>query len=168
MTEEQTAHLERFFKEHFGELQTHAYRFLGEWGRTEDVVMDAFSIACEKFDTFWDSTNQIGWMKLAVQNVCWNYLRRRNRESKLVTEWDSLKENQLPAVEDAPPEEFIDRCRSLLGEKDFRLLYGAVILEIPMDKLAQTHGLSESACRKRVQRIRQRLKTHFEKNRKIW
>ena len=63
------------------ELQVHAYRFLGDWKRTEDMVMEAFSIACEKIDVFLESENRLGWMKLAVQNVCWNFLRRQNREN---------------------------------------------------------------------------------------
>ncbi len=168
MTEEQMAYVERFFKEHFWELQVHAYRFLGEWKGTEDMVMDAFSIACEKIDVFVRSENQIGWMKIAVQNVCWNFLRRQNRENRLVTDWEDLTEDQIPATEDPLPSELIERCKTLLRKKDFRLLYEAVILEIPMDKLAEAHGMSEGACRKQVERIRKKLKKFFEENKNDW
>lgn len=168
MTEEQMAYVEQFFKEHFGELQVHAYRFLGDWKRTEDMVMDAFSIACEKLDVFLESENQLGWMKLAVQNVCWNLLRRQDRENRLVTGWEELTPDQIPVTEDPPPDEFVERCRALLREGDFRLLYEAVILEIPMDKLAEAHGMSEAACRKRVERIRKKLKKIFEENKNDW
>ncbi len=168
MTEEQMAYVEQFFKEHFWELQVHAYRFLGEWKRTEDMVMEAFSIACEKIDVFLESENRLGWMKLAVQNVCWNFLRRQNRENRLVTDWEELTEDRIPATEDPLPSEFIERCKAVLRETDFRLLYEAVILEIPMDKLAEAHGMSEAACRKRVERIRKKLKKIFEENKNDW
>lgn len=168
MTIEQMADVEQFFKQHFSELQIHAYRFLGDWKRTEDVVMDAFSIACEKIDVFSESENQLGWMKRVVQNLCWNILRRQSREDRHVTDWEKLEPDRIPAVEDPAPGEFIERCREILKEKDFRLLYDAVIIEVPMNRLAEAHGVSEAACRKRLERIRKKLKKFFEANKNDW
>lgn len=164
MTAEQSAYLERFFKAHFSELQVHAFRFLGDWNYTEEAVMDAFKIASEKIDVFLECQNQIGWMMLVVQNVCRNILRRWNRDSKLLMNWESLTDTQIPGGEDTYPSEFVEKCRALLTRDEFLLLYQAVVLEVPYNELAQTHGLSMWACRKRVQRSLAKLRKFFNEN----
>lgn len=164
MTAEQVAFLEQFFKAYFSELQVHAFRCLGDWKNSEAAVMDAFVIACEKIDTFFECENQIGWMKSVVQNVCRNSLRRRNRDTMLLLALEDIIKAQSPDVENPHPSWLVHQCKSLLSQEEFSLLYQAVVLGIPYVELAKARGISMWACRKRVQRTLARLRDFFGKN----
>ena len=164
MNTEQSAYLEKFFKEHFSELQVHAFRFLEDWDNAKIAVMDAFEIACEKIDEFLEKKNQVGWMKKVVRYVCMNTIRQRNQCAKLLIAWEKLTEKQVPVWEDQHGDGFMEQCKALLTEEEFQMLSQALFDGVPYDELAKSYGISMWACRKRVQRTMAKLRNFFTQN----
>lgn len=94
LTPEQEMMFERFYRENLHTLITHAYCFTADWQLAKDVVQDAFSKTLEpkKAKEFFDSKNQIGWMKNMVKNTARNAVRSRNRQLKWLIAYEEYQQ----------------------------------------------------------------------------
>ncbi len=153
MRPEQDALIEVLYRSHFHTLEIHAYRFLGNWDDSHVAAQETFYIACEKIDVLMNAPSQIGWLKAVTKYVCKNMLRARKRQLLLFSSLEAMSETDLPSSDDHLtdlPGEFLT---GLISDDEYTLLKRIVIDGISYVEAAKELDISMWACRKRVQRI---------------
>lgn len=124
----------------------------------EDIVQDAFCIACEKADDLLSSRNGKGWIKKTLRNVIGNSIKRQERRRK----W----EDPYLLLDDIPfgfPANSFDidlkiMLYDILGEKDYTLLTLVVLRKYTIVDAANELGISVEVCKKRIQRAKTKAK----------
>jgi len=161
LTDAERSSFEAFYRENFKRLQCHAYQFLSNWADAEVVTQEAFYTAWKKYQEFVTSPSQLGWMKNTIQKVAANFTRAKRTRQKYIAPLDAL--SSPPSCLDTYPE--VDsveaHCAELLSAQEFALFQRAVIWKEPYPAVAEEFGLSESACRKRIQRIIRKLRKNW-------
>lgn len=159
LTQEQEMMFERFYRENLHTLITHAYCFTADWQLAKDVVQDAFSKTLEpkKAKEFFDSKNQIGWMKNMVKNTARNAVRSRNRQLKWLIAYEEYA--SMSAMDDYPSNhDIIERCKDLLTEEELYLLKRLALDNCTYIEVARELGISMWACYKRAKKIKDKLR----------
>lgn len=159
MTSEQEKEFETFYRENLNALVVHAYCFVADWHLAKDVVQDAFSKTLEprKTQEFFDSKNQIGWMKNMVKNTARNAVRSRNRQLKWLLSYEEYQ--SLSTTDDYPCEhDAIAQSKKLLSDEEFRLFKRLTLENHSYIEAADELGISMWACYKRAKKIKEKLR----------
>ena len=159
MRPEQDIFLEQLYREHFCELEVHAYGYLGKWDLAHIAAQDAFHTACIRIEVVMASPNPVGWMKNTVKNICRNMIRSQNRQLKLFLSLEELPPNAEPASPGAI--HATDQLQEIiedLSPQEYNLLKEIVIDGVSYLDMAEKLGISMWACRKRVERIIKKIR----------
>lgn len=114
-------------------------------------------LVSETFLRFFNCESKGGIQKIkpflvaAMENGCKDYIRKKEAEE--------LQEEV--ATEDAMGI-VVEELRSLLGEKDFSLLYDYCVYELSSAELAAKHGSTPAAIRQRVKRLKAKARKYME------
>lgn len=144
--------LEKFYREHFHEVEIHAYRFIGNWDDAHVAAQEAFHIACEKIDDFMVHPNRIGWLKNVVKNVCRNMYKAKRRQLSLFISIEDLDRAQEPSTFDHTAGDSLDDYKGIITDDEILLLRKIIIEGVSYVDAAQELKISMWACRKRVER----------------
>lgn len=158
MQPEQDAFIEKLFREHFHELELYAYRFLRDKNAAQIATQDAFHIACNRIDIIMNSPNPVGWMKITTKNTALNMIKARNRQLKLFISIEEYTGVLATSDVGTDETELIDHCLTIVSAKEFELFRRIALDGIPYTDAAKELGISMWACRKRVQRITEKLR----------
>ena len=145
--------LEQMYREMYPTLYAYALRILKDRALAEEAVQDTFCIACAKREQALSNPKPRGWLMLTLKHVMQNMLRTQRKLQRLLF---------LTAGEEQPTDapELLD-VDVLFGDvsdsEDFRLLKRLALEQYTIAELAQDLGISVEACKKRVQRARNRL-----------
>ncbi len=155
MDKNQDKQLEQLYREMYDLLLRYAEASLKNTSRAEEAVQETFRIACGKPDAVLGSENPEGWLVNTLKGVIRNFVRMDARKDKMFTRLDNREQTQ--GQEDgmylAPELLYQD----LAVTKEYQLMQ-AVSEGSSIRELAQRLGVTESACKKRVQRSRQVLR----------
>ena len=147
------AAVEKLYKEMYPALRVYALRILEDEAMAEEVVQDAFCVACARREQFLTSPNPQGWIMLTLKHVMQNTLRAQAKLKALLALDAGAKqasgEPDLMSVDLL----FCDVSDS----EDFRLLKQIALERCTILELSEELGVSVEACKKRVQRARKRL-----------
>lgn len=154
--------IEKYYQEMFYPLSAYAKSTLNERTLAEEAVQDTFRIACAKADDFLSSPNPKGWLLNTLKNVIYNTIRSRANLNNIVVFSLDFEESILSGDADIPDLDFL--YSDLADNEDYKLLKKIALDKYSMLEVAQELGISVEACKKRVQRARNKLKKHFEKN----
>ena len=120
------------------------------------LVQDTFCIACVKQEQLAASGNPAGWLVQTLKNVL------RNMERSHSSLYSFMRAAVLyddTVLQESREDANVDLLYGdLLPEEDFRLLKRIVLERYSYLEAAEELGISLEACRKRVQRIKQRLR----------
>lgn len=149
--------LERLYCEMYEWLFGYANATLSDPSRAEEAVQETFRIACDKLPNLLESENPKGWLVNTLKGVLRNFLRKDARDSKvLIPLPEHYGGEQTP---DLPPELlYQDLARTREYELMMKLSEAGSIRE-----LAKVLGISESSCKKRIQRSRMYLRKRIVK-----
>lgn len=164
MREKEREQIERLYRKYRNKLIVHIFRFTGDWDSANEGVQEVFRVACEKRDILFSAENQIAWLKQIAKNIALNILKKQQqRETRLLSLEDIpedyrpfMIDGELAAIED-------DILNERFSKEDQELLHQIYIEGLPYDTVAERHGLSVSACRKRVERLRRHVKREIKK-----
>ena len=160
---EQELFFESFYRKHFEELTIYAFYYTRDWTMARYAAQDAFHVAVDKIDTFSSSPNPMGWMKKTVEYTAKNMMRAKKRQLQWLVSledlWDGPGAYDHYEVED----EQVNQCERILSPEEFRLLKRIALDKIPYVEVAEELGISMWACRKRVQRIEEKLRDKLDK-----
>lgn len=161
LTPEQQAELAALFRETFKPLYAYAISALRDPLLAEEAVQETFFVACSKINDLLQSPNPRGWLTLTVRNVVRNIkVRERRRE----------KHSSLSAAVEEPVGEEDVALRpellysSYLSEEEFALLARVGIEGYTIQETSEEFGISAEACKKRIQRAKQRFRKGYQKD----
>ena len=151
--------LEQLYRAYYHQLFLYARAILRHDQLAEEAVQDTFHIACLKIAQLRASPNSVGWLVQTLKNVL------RNMERTRSSLYSSLQR-------DLPYEERYVGSRR--DEENISLLYGNTLTEEELSLLqriavegctyleaSRELGISVEACRKRMQRIRDKLRKNL-------
>ncbi len=164
MTWEEGVSFEEFYRENFQKLVGYAYRFLKNWDDAKEVTQDAFLTALIKMDQFCGSGNRQGWIRNTIRKKAQNLNKiKANRTASIVP----LEETD-PLLVDYDRYSAVDtpsaHSAELLSEQEFVLIQRIFMEGEAYRDTAKEFGITEGACRKRVERIIKKLREKWEKD----
>ena len=168
---QQDEFVSRYYREMYQQLMVYARSALSNPSLAEEAVQDTFRIACAKIDDFMSSPNPQGWLVLALRNVIRNLRRELASLNKIVVSSMSIDDelfinsnavrpNNSERVEDS---ELDILYSDLLSPDEYKLLKLIAIHKYSMLEASQELGISVEACKKRVQRAKEKLRKILEK-----
>ena len=145
LTKEQDALLTSLYLEMYERLVNLAYRRLRSAALAEECAQETFCIACRRPEAALGSENPQGWLVNTLRYVV------RNMERMLALRAAHAGGN-AERVDDTPVyDDYTDA--------EYRLFRRVAVDRCTMREAAQELGISEEACKKRMQRIRAKLQT---------
>jgi RNA polymerase sigma-70 factor, ECF subfamily len=160
------AQIRAAWTEHRPYLVDMAFRMLGDIGRAEDVVQEAFQrLSQSDFDAIEDAR---GWLIVVTSRLCLDVIRSaRNRRERPVEEPELAERVDLVRLGSVDPADRVtldDSVRLALlvvlerlspAERVAFVLHD--IFGVPFDTVAQTVGRPEATCRQLARRARLKL-----------
>lgn len=145
--------IEYYFKSEYNDLLRYAKRILMNDGLAEDAVQDTFQIAIRKPEKLAGSPNPVGWLYETLKNVLKNAQRDRRRYLRITAPPEAVPVKSISAEEITP------KLTTLYGDdEEMRLLILFYGYGFRVRELAEMLGISESACKMRLKRGRERKK----------
>ena len=145
-----------------------AFRMLGDLGRAEDMVQEAF-VRLARSDL--DSIDDVrGWLVVVVGRLCLDHLRSASSRREAATEHSTLELATAPSRSNHEPDPadratLDDSVRSALlqvlerltpPERTAFVLHD--VFQFPFDTISSIVGRTPTACRQLASRARQRLR----------
>lgn len=147
--------LDNLFREKSQAMFSYALRSLNDPLCAEDVVMLAFSVAVKNVDKLMNSPNPQGWlMKTLKHKIAHEKLSLSRRPVTVPIE--SL--DNFP-INDTPEPLPALSCLTSDEDKLVELIYGE---KRSIAEAASELHISESACKKRLQRLRDKIKKNYK------
>ncbi len=155
---EEKAFVEKLYIETAQLLLGYARRLLGDRDLAEEAVQDAFRVACSRADVLMASANPQGWMMNTVKNVSRNIVRSRARSAAFLARMQ-LGEKAYSEPQDIRDPDLL--YENLKDDDDYLLLKRLSEPGATIASVAAELGIGVSACSKRIQRARKRLRKFF-------
>ena len=162
MNAEQSRKITELYVEMYDKLMMVARKNEDSEALAEEAVQETFSIACQKPEECLGCSSPQGWLVLSLRNVIRNAKRKRANTKRLAEQYLMAQFKEASASED---------------RLDLNILYGKtadmeefkLILEMSVHgrshkEMAESRGITVSACKKRVQRAREILQRKLEKD----
>ena len=147
----------RLYRDHYLLLYRYALAILRDREAAEDAVQQVFELTCQKAEELPELINPRAWLMGVLKNVLRNMERKRQTQARHLEELGPETE-QLPGNR-AGPEENVDYMRPpQVSPEDFELFKAVTVYGYTCAEVARRYHISESACYKRIQRTRQKLK----------
>ena len=160
MTDEQKEIITQLYYSMYDTLFLYAQLHAKNLAPPEDIVHDAFSIACTRLEELLRSENQKGWIMLTMKNVIRTLNAKQISANKTITALSSQTDDDMIAKEDTI------KLRLLYGDlvdtEDFKLVWEQ-ICGYSIQELAEQRGISENACKNRLVRAKKALRKKIEK-----
>ena len=159
LTREQRQAIARLYKEMYNQLHTYAYSILREKELSEDLVQKTFQTACGEPSKLLSSPNSQGWLMEVLKNEIRNAKRKRATMAKYVVSAETVDIEQIVSHD---PGDSIDLLYSgLISEEEFQLVKRVAVDRYTILEAAEELGISEDACKKRVQRAKKKLRKNL-------
>lgn len=154
---QETEQLEQLYREMYEWLFGYANATLKDPSRAEEAVQETFRIACDKCAALLESKNPKGWLVNTLKGVLQNSLRKEARYSRLFVPF--RKRYDREQSQELPPELLY---QDLANTREYELMV-KLSESGSVRELAQGLGISENACKKRIQRSRRFLRKRITK-----
>ena len=153
-------YIEQLYKKNISLLVNYANIVLSNNSLAEEAVQETFIIVCIKYSTLVDSPNPEGWIMNTLKNVCKNIQKSRNYYlTKILPLSTDIQSNHNYDSTD-----FIElNVENIVSPEDFILLKKTILYGYSYKDLAKEINISLEACKKRVQRAKQRFRKNYEK-----
>lgn len=148
--------LEQLFREYYKDLLAFAMRHFDSSELAEEAVQEVFRTACTKPWKLKDCTNEIGWLFCALKLEIKNIQRNREHDKKLIERLEAKSHRSNYISYDRINIDVV--YSNLVNDPDFHLIKKLAVDGKSQKELAQELGIKLSACKKRVQRARERLR----------
>ena len=161
MNAAQSRKIEELYLEMFDKLKVYACCSLENEALAEEAVQETFRIACQKPEQLCESVNPQGWLVLTLKYTIRNIQSNRATAKRILEKYLITQINDFAFSEDKL--ELSVLYENVADTEEFRLLSEMAIEGRSHLEMANSRGISVSACKKRVQRaketLRRRIKT---------
>lgn len=135
------------FKEEYPTLIRKAYRLTGSEELAKDLLQDTFVLAIAHYEELVNHLSPGGWLTLTLYNLVRNERRRaKYRDEVPLDTITNLLESQNPMT-------LSDLLPIQMKEKDKEILVWRYEQQLDYRTIAARLGISEGACRMRVNRL---------------
>lgn len=155
LSEREQELISKLYADNFVLLLCYAEGVLRDHDMAEEAVQETFRVACARADRLALSENPAGWLMNTLKNILHN---RRRFFARLHRALPLVPFDEAAVSEAVPPEELELTISSLLTPEEYRLYRLVIVDGEPVRRAAGALGISVSACKKRVQRIREKLR----------
>ena len=154
LTSQQDEKLTALYLEMYELLVNLAYLRFRSRALAEEAAQETFCIACRRPEAALCGPNPRGWLVKTLQYVI------RNMERLLAVRDRHLTANPERSADEPVYDDYTDiEYADLLTDAEYRLFRRIAVDRFTMKEAAYELGISEEACKKRVQRIRAKLQT---------
>ena len=158
MNAEQNRRIEELYREMFEKMKVYACCSLDNEALAEEAVQETFRIACQKPEQLCESVNPRGWLvqtlKYTLQNIQSNRATaKRILEKYSRTQIKDFSEDRL---------DLHILYENVADTEEFKLLVEMAIDGRSHLEMANSRGISVSACKKRVQRAKKTLQKKID------
>lgn len=154
MTKGKKEDLERLYISMYDSLYTYALVILHDPLLAEDVVQEVFLIGCKKKDVLLNSKSPEGWLVKALRFEIMNIQRHKVVTINAMARYFINSLDNLMCTDALSPDVLY---QDIAETEDYKLLCHVADGFLQRD-IAKAKGISLSACKKRTQRARERLK----------
>lgn len=165
LNNERKHYMEQLYDQMYCKLLVYSLTMLQDKNLAEEAVQEVFQIACSKIEDLMLCPNPCGWLMNTQKFVIRNIKRKQNRTNLLFVSYRTVDEGIPSPCGDISPETEAD-CIQVLGQHDYTLLKRVILKELTIREAADELGLTETACSKRIQRSKKRLRTYLAENEK--
>lgn len=155
MQSEEQKFIEAIYDKMYQKLLTYAIQHMPTISLAEEAVQETFRIACEKVGELMAHPNPGGWLTQTLKNVLRNMLRRQRTGESLVQEYLAVYGPQAASTSDKHPLDV--SFHGVAHTEDFKLVKAMAIDGRSHLELAKELGISVDACKKRMQRAKEKL-----------
>lgn len=153
---------EVLYKEMFIKLNIYATNHLNSKSLAEEAVQETFRIAWAKIDKLMSSSNPNGWLMNTLKFVIGNTKRNIMRINKILINDFELDEHTMGSITDEIDP--IILYKEGFSEEEIKLLQKYAVEGKSLLEISKEIGVSLAACKKRVQRVKEKFKkdcSHF-------
>ena len=152
--------IEQLYLEMYDMLFAYARCSFAEESLAEEAVQETFKIACQKPEQLCQSANPKGWLVNTLKFTIRNMKRNRDNLQQLLSK---VEQNDTSLYsEDRLPLEL--EYGDLSNTEDFKLLVEMAIDGKSHLEMATARGITVSACKKRVQRAKEKLQEKLKQD----
>lgn len=148
--------IEQLYRAHYPALLKFAAVRLESRELAEEAVQETFRIACTKPEVLSQADNKMGWLmevlKLELQRI-------RRQQSQLRNQLIALTPDIDPGYDMTQQLDTLLHDPKLTKDPDFRMLIQFAVEGRSLLEISRELGISLSACKKRMQRAKQKLRT---------
>lgn len=147
--------IEELYLEMFDKLKAYARSVLESDALAEEAVQEAFRIACQKPESVYNCPNPQGWMFIALKNTIRNIQSSRAIAKRILEMYLLVEAGQAAFSDDRLSIEVT--YENVADTEEFQLLKELAIEGKSHEEMAKARGITVSACKKRVQRAKEKL-----------
>lgn len=155
MNTEQKRFIGALYQEMYDMLIIYAHASLDSKPLAEEAVQETFHIACQKPDSVCSSANPQGWVVNTLKNTIRNMKRNRATAKRIVETYMMTQLREFSITEDRINLNVL--YENVADTEEFKLLSEMAIEGRSHEEMAQSRGITVSACKKRVQRAKETL-----------
>lgn len=156
MTSDQHKRIEVFYLEMYDQLFLYAQNALRNESLAEESIQETFRIVCTKPEDLLSCPNPKGWIINTLKYTMQNMRRNRDRANVLLTQYLAAYGNSDAFSEDRISLEVT--YENVAHSEEFRLIKEIAVEGKSHLEMAQSRGISVTACKKRVQRAKEFLR----------
>jgi RNA polymerase sigma-70 factor (ECF subfamily) len=157
---------EELCQENYKRIYKYIFAMTGRKESTEDLIQDVFIVAYEKGETFLQHENQPAFLYKTARNLTITYLKRQKMSAM-----ESLSEDTVGEGTDLCEKLLMDLDREIdetaytgqvigsLSLNEHKLYTQRYIDKKPIKEIASEHGVSETAMRMRLVRLRREIQS---------
>ncbi len=164
---DKTEFLHRLMEEAYPMLLRYAMSVFHDRMLAEELALDTFHEAARHLDVLLCHDNPTGWLVVVLKNKMKTYNRQQKRHAEHQAPWSEVLAARLPNPSELPlggeAHLLLLSLPKLLPPEDYRF-FKAFLDGATYTELAERCGMTVWSCRKRIQRIRDRLRSEFRKN----
>ena len=147
--------IEELYLEMFDKLKAYARSVLESDALAEEAVQETFRIACQKPESVYNCPNPQGWIFIALKNTIRNIQSNRATAKRILEMYLLVEAGQTAFSDDRLSIEVT--YENVADTEEFQLLKELAIEGKSHEEMAKARGITVSACKKRVQRAKEKL-----------
>ena len=160
MNAEQNRMIEELYREMFDKMKAYACCSLDNESLAEEAVQETFRIACQKPEQLCESANPRGWLVQTLKYTIRNIQSNRESAKRIMERYLMTQIDDFTFSEDRI--DFHILYDNVADTEEFKLLAEMAIEGRSHLEMANSRGISVSACKKRVQRAKETLRKKID------
>ena len=148
--------IERLYLQLYPLLFEYARSSLSSDSLAEEAVQDTFRIACQKPEAMINSPNPEGWIMNTLKNVLKNTIRNQNISRRILLDYFASNINDITVTNDRVGLEIL--YEDVADLEEFKMVKAMALEGKSYLEISRELGISLAACRKRMQRAREKLR----------